>query len=255
VVLIDEKMARRYWPNADPIGQHLKGWDPRGHCTPSGCKDDWVTVIGIVGDMRRRGREKEPVSDIFQWYRQSLPGAPPPGDFIVRTTGEPEQLAPTLRKAVHAVDKTAVISAVTTMQTELDEQLTPRRFQTWLLALFALIALALAATGVYGVMHYVVSQRTREMGVRIAVGAQSSDIFRLVIGQGMKLALFGLCIGTAAAFVLVRVLQSLLFGVRSTDAVTFFVVLIALCTSTMAACYLPARRATRVNPIIALRHE
>ena len=255
VALIDQRMAQRYWPNRDPVGQHLKGWDPRGYCTPSGCKDEWVTVIGVVGDMRRRGREREPVADVFEWYRQGLPGQSPPGDFIVRTAVDPAQLAATLRGAVHEVDKTAVISAMATMQTQLEQQLGSRRFQTWLLALFAMAALILAATGIYGVMHYVVSQRTKEMGIRMAVGARSSDIFRLVIGQGVKLALFGLMIGTAAALALVRMLQSLLFGVQSTDAITFSIVLVTLCMSTIVACTLPARRATRVNPIVALREE
>jgi putative ABC transport system permease protein len=255
VVLVDEKTARRYWPGQDPIGQHLKGWDPRGHCTPAGCKDEWVTVIGVIGDMRRRGRERQPVPDIFQWYRQNLPGNPPPGDFIVRTTAEPELLTATLRNAVHEVDRGAVISGIATMSTRLDDQLGPRRFQTWLLALFALVALLLAGTGIYSVMHYVVTQRTREMGIRMALGAQSGDIFRLVIGQGLSVAVFGLGAGMVAAFVILRVLQSLLFGVRPTDPVTFFTVVFVLCMTAMTACYVPARRATRVNPMVALRCE
>lgn len=255
VVLIDESMAQRYWPGEDPVGQHLKGWDPRGHCKPSGCSDEWVTVIGVVRDMRRRGREKQPVPDIFQWYRQSLPGARPPGDFIVRTAVPPEQIAPALRAAVHEVDRTAVISDVATMEAKLDEQLDSRRFQTTLLALFSLAALVLAAIGVYGVMHYVVAQRTREMGIRIALGAQPGDVFRLVIAQGMKVALLGLGIGTMAAFALVQVLRSLLFGVRATDALTFVLVASGLCVTTLIACYAPARRATKVDPMVALRHE
>lgn len=255
VVLIDESMARRYWPNQDPIGQHLKGWDPRGHCTPSGCQDEWVTVIGVVADMRRRGRENQPVPDIFQWYRQSLPGSGPPEDFVVRTTVDPAQLAPALRNAIHQVDHTTVISDVATLQDKLDEQLNSRRFQTGLLALFAGIALLLAGVGIYGVMHFAVVQRTREMGIRLALGAQSGDVFRLVISQGMLLVIFGLTVGMAAAFALVRVLQSFLFSVRATDALTFFLVIAALCITALTACYAPARRATKVNPIVALRHE
>jgi predicted permease len=255
VVLVDESMIRRYWPNQDPIGQHLKGWDPRGHCTPAGCRDEWVTVIGVVADVRRRGRERQPVPDIFQWYRQSLPGNPPPGDFVVRTAVEPEQLAATLRKAVHEVDRTAVISGIATMEAKLDEQVGPRRFQTGLLALFALLAMLLAGTGIYSVMHYVVTQRTREMGIRMALGAQPADVFRLVIAQGMTVALFGLGAGTVAAFALVRVLRSLLFEVRPTDPATFFFVVAMLGMTTMAACYMPARRATKVNPMVALRDE
>jgi predicted permease len=255
VVLIDESMAQRYWPNQNPVGQHLKGWDPRGHCRPSGCQDEWVTVIGVVADMRRRGRERQPIPDIFQWYRQSLPDSGPPGEFVVRTSGEPEQLAATVRSAVHQVDPTAVISAVAALQAKLDQQLDARRFQTWLLALFALLALVLAALGIYGVMHYVVTQRTREMGIRMALGAQSSNVFRLVISEGITLAVTGLGLGVLAALPTLRILQSLLFGVRLADPVTFLLVILALCASTTAACYLPARRATTVNPVIALRQE
>ena len=255
VVLIDESMARRYWPNQDPIGQHLKGWDPRGHCTPSGCKDEWVTVIGVVADMRRRGRERQPIPDIFQWYHQSLPDSPPPGDFVVRTIVDPEQLAPAVRYAIHQVDHTAVISDVATLQDKLEEQLDPRRFQTWLLALFAGIALLLAGVGIYGLMHFSVVQRTREMGIRTALGAQPADVLRLVIGRGMRLALFGLSIGIMAAFALLRVLQTFLFNVHPTDALTFFLAVAALGLTAITACYAPARRATKVDPIIALRHE
>jgi predicted permease len=253
VVLIDESMAHRYWPDQDPVGQHLKGWDPRGHCTPSGCKDEWVTVIGVVPDMRRRGRERQPIADIFQWYRQSLPGNPPPGDFVIRTAVEPSRLAAALRSAVRDIDKTAVLSGVATVETRLDEQIGPRRFQTWLLALFALLALLLAGTGVYSVMHYVVAQRTQEMGIRIALGAQSRDVFRLVLAQGLTLAMAGLGAGLTTAFFVLRVLQSLLFGVRATDPVTLLAVVVALSVTTMAACYVPARRATRVDPMESLR--
>jgi len=255
VVLIDQSMARRYWPNQDPVGQRLKGWDPRGHCRPAGCKDEWVTVIGVVADLRRRGRERQPIADIFQWYRQNLPGGGLPGDFVVRTTVEPEQLAASVRRAIHEVDDTAVISKLATLETKLDEQLAPRRFQTWVLALFALVALLLAGVGVYSVMHYVVAQRTQELGIRMALGADSGDVLKLVIGQGMNVALYGLAAGTLAALALTRVLRSLLFAVRPTDPVTFVSVVVLLCITAIAACYVPARRATKVDPIIALRRE
>jgi putative ABC transport system permease protein len=255
VVLIDESTARRYWPGQDPVGQRLKGWDPRGHCTPAGCKDEWVTVIGVFADMRRRGRERQPIADIFQWYRQSLPGNPPPGDIIVRTTVEPATLGPTLRAAIHEVDPTAVVSGISTLETKLDEQLSSRRFQTWLLTLFSTMALLLAGLGIYSVMRYVVEQRTREMGIRLALGAQSVDLFKLVVGQGMKVALFGLVLGTLSAFLMMRALQSLLFGIRPTDPLTFIGVVVLLGTISVVACYLPARRATKVDPIVVLKQE
>ena len=214
-----------------------------------------MTVIGVFADMRRRGRERQPVPDIFQWYRQSLPGNPPPGDFVVRTTVEPSSLAAALREAIHEVDRTAVISNLATLDAKLDEQLAPRRFQTWLLALFALAALLLAGIGIYSVMHYVVAQRTQELGIRMALGARSGDVFKLVIGQGMNVALFGLAAGTLAALAFTRVLEKLLFGVKPTDPATLLGVIVAMVVTAIAACYVPARRATRVNPIIALRHE
>jgi predicted permease len=255
VAVIDESTARRYWPNEDPIGKHFKGFDARGYCKPpTGCRDEWVTVIGMVRDMRRHGLENEPVPHAYEWYTQTL-DRHTPQDLVVRTTGDPSKLADTLRGAIRTVAPTAVISGVTTLKTEMREQLAPRLFQTWLLTLFAVIAVLLASVGIYGVMHYVVAQRTREIGVRLALGAQPKDVFCLVAGQGMLVAMAGLGVGLIAAFSLTRLLQSLLFRVKPTDPVTLLVVPLALCSVALLACYVPARKAMKVDPMIALRYE
>jgi len=246
VALIDERMAHRYWPAEDPIGKRFKGQDPRGR------NDDWVTVIGVVQDMRRNGLEREPQPHIFEWYKQS--GSAPP-DIVVRTTGNPRVVAAALRSVVRGLDQSAILSPVTTMEQQLSDQLSPRRFQTSLLGLFSLIALILASVGIYSLMHYSVAQRSHEMGVRIALGAQRGDLMSLVIREGGKLALAGVGLGVVAALGLTRLMSSLLFGIDATDPETFSGVATLLTLVALFACYVPARRATRVDPMVALRYE
>jgi putative ABC transport system permease protein len=244
VAIINESMARRYWPNEDPIGKRFKGQDKRGH------NDDWLTVIGLVGDMRSHGLEHQPTPYVFEWSKQS--GAIP-SDLVVRITGATPQFAPTLRSAVRSLDQTTILSKVTTMEEQLSEQMAPRRFQTSLLALFSIIALALASVGVYGVMRYMVVQRTHEIGIRMALGAGVRDVLRLIIGEGVKLALVGALIGLGGAWALTRSLKSLLFGVSPTDPITFIVIILLLALVVILACWIPAWRATKVDPLVALR--
>jgi predicted permease len=246
VAIVDESLARRYWPGEDPIGKRFKGQDRRGR------NDDWITVIGLVSDMRRRGLENEPTPHIFEWYKQA--GAFP-SDIVVRTTTNPLKLAGTLRAAVRQLDRLAILSTVLTMEQRLDEQLSPRRFQTWLLTLFSLVALLLASVGVYGVMHYCVVQRTHEIGIRMALGAQRGDVLRLIVGQGLRLATTGLVAGLTGAWWVNRILSSLLYGVTPTDPATFAGVSALLAVVALVACYIPAHRATKVDPMVALRHE
>ena len=161
----------------------------------------------------------------------------------------------TLRSAVRSIDQTAILSKVTTIEEQLSEQMAPRRFQTTLLTLFSIIATALASLGVYGVMRYMVVQRTHEIGIRMALGAQIRDVLRLIIGEGIKLAMVGLLIGFGVAWALTRLMKNLLFGVRPTDPLTFIVIASLLTFVALLACYIPARRATKVDPLVALRRQ
>jgi len=239
-------MARRFWPNEDPVGQRFKGFDKRGR------NDEWATVIGVVNDMRRYGREHKPAANIYEWYKQSVSI---PNDLVVRTQGDPKALAATLRNVVRSLDRTAILSPVTTLEEQLSDQLAPRRFQTRLLALFSLMAVVLASVGIYGVMHYSVAQRTHEIGVRMALGARPGNVVRMIIGQGFMLAAIGLAAGMAGAWWLTRLLASLLFGVTATDPVTFGAVAILLTLVAILASSVPALRAARVDPLSALRCE
>jgi predicted permease len=246
VAIIDQATARRYWPGEDPIGEHFKGQDPRGR------NDDWLTVIGVVGNMRRSGLDRRPTPHIFEWYRQSEDA---PAYLVVRTVGDRRALAASLRSAVRSVSKTAILSPVTTLDEQLSDQLSVRRFQTWLLGLFSLLALVLASVGIYGVLHYSVGRRTHEIGIRMALGAQKHDVVRLVLTGGISLTAIGVGIEIGGALALTRFLSSLLYGVKPTDPLTFIAVCLILIAVALLACYIPARRATKVDPMVALRYE
>jgi len=246
VVIVDESMARRFWPGEDPIGKRFKGFDKRGH------NDEWATVIGVVENMRRHGREQRLAAHVYEWYKQSG-GAT--RDLVVRTAGDPRALGATLRNVVRSLDQTAILSPVTTLEQQLSDQLAPRRFETWLLSLFSLIAVVLASVGIYGVMHYSVAQRTHEIGIRMALGARAGNVVRMVIGQGILLASIGLGAGLAGSWWLTRLLSILLFGVTPSDPVTFAAVSILLVAVAILASSIPAWRAARVDPIAALRCE
>jgi putative ABC transport system permease protein len=247
VAVVDEAMARRYWPHEDPIGKRFKGFDKRGH------NDDWSTVIGVVEGMRRHGREQKLAAHVYEWYQQAPDLRTP--DLVVRTAGDPKVFAATLHNLVRGLDATAILSPVTTVEQQLSNQIAPRRFQTWLLSLFSLIALVLASVGIYGVMHYSVAQRTHEVGIRMALGARPASVVRMVIGQGLLLAAIGLGAGLVGAWWLTRLLSSLLFGVTASDPVTFAAVSILLVVVAILASSIPAWRAARVDPIAALRCE
>ncbi len=246
VAIVDESMGRRYWPGEDAIGKQFRGQDARGR------NDDPLTVIGMVRDTRSHGREREPTPHVFQPFAQS--GDPTP-DLVVRTTGDPVKLAAIVRDAVRSVDGTAIISGVTTMEQQLREQMSPRRFQTWLLGLFSLIALALASVGIYGVMHYAVAQRTHEIGIRMALGAEAGNVVTMVLREGLTLALPGLIAGLVGAWWLTGLLASLLFGVTPTDPATYLVVILLLLGVATAAVSIPAWRAAHVDPVEVLRRE
>src|SRR5579872_392351 len=247
VVIIDESMAHRYWPNQDPVGAHIKGQDRRGH------NDDWLTIIGVVRDMRRSGLENAPTGHVYEWYRQA--GVSGTEHLLVRVAGDPRALAASLRAAVRAENSSAILSNVSTVEDLLSDQLATRRFQTWLLGLFSSFALLLASLGIYGVMQYTIVQRTHEIGVRIALGAQPLHVVRLVETEGLRLAIAGVSLGVVGTLVLSPLLSSLLFSVHTRDPLTFAAAVTMLIAAALVACYIPARRAAQVDPIEALRHE
>jgi len=241
VVLVDETLARRFWPNQDAVGKHIKYDGP-----------DWHEVIGVVKEVGIYGSESQPLIKIYTPLGRA---APRRTLLLVSTSLDPTSMVPPITAELHAVDKDLPVSNVTTLATRLSQEVSPKRFNTALLTLFAAVALLLAATGIYGLIAYSVVQRTREIGVRIALGATPREVMRLFMGQGMKLVLPGLAIGLAAAFALTRLMISLLFGIKPTDAVTFILVSICVVLVSLVACYVPARRATKVDPLVALRHE
>jgi predicted permease len=245
VAIINETMARRFWPGEEAVGKRFK----LGLAESPG---PWLTVVGVVGDMRRQSLERQSIAQIFVPHLQSPSRRM---TLLIRTTMEPDQLAPTVRNEIRLIDKTVPIYQISTLERRLAEAVAPRRFQTWLLTLFSALALLLAAIGIYGLIHQSVALRTREIGTRLALGAQSRDVLWLVVGQGMRLALCGIGLGLLAALALTRVLTDLLFGVTATDPVTFMAVPLFLLLVALLACYLPARRVARVDPILALRHE
>jgi predicted permease len=244
VAIINETMARKLFENLDPIGQRVRiGSAPNG---------PWTTIVGVIGDIRHGGLEAEPQPELYITYLQSAPVAP----FIVlRTTGDPALLADTVRAEVRRIDKNIPLYDMRTMSTLRAEAMSTRRFVLLIVAAFGVLALGLAAIGVYGVMSLIVSERTREVGVRLALGAEPSQLLTMVVGQAAKLAAVGVAIGVASAVVLAPLLDSQLYGVAALDPVTFISVPIALLLVAALAAAVPARKAMRIDPLVALRIE
>jgi putative ABC transport system permease protein len=212
----------------------------------------WFTVIGVVADMRRQGPEREPLPQIFVPLAQN-PAPRTVGLFVRASSDDPLALAAPVKAAVARVEKNAPVAGAAPLERQLDTYLTQRRFQTFLLTGFSVVALLMAAVGIYGLIQYSIATRTREIGLRVAIGAQPGDIFRMVIGEGLRLSLMGVAIGLLGALWLGRASSSLLFGVTATDPLTFATVSFLLTVVAAAACYFPARRAMRLDPIRALR--
>jgi putative ABC transport system permease protein len=248
VIIISDSMARRFWPDADPIGRRIStSRDKSGNRI-------WDEVIGVVGDVRYRtlirNQNKDP--DIY------LPLFQDPDRAIalaVRTEGDPSGLVSAIRGEVQSLDPNLPLFNVATMQQRMKSQTAGARFSTLLMGVFACVALLLAVVGIYGVMAYSVTQRTHEIGIRMALGASAGDVLKLVVGQGMTLALIGVGIGLVASFGLTWVMSSMLFGVSVTDPVTFIAISVVLTGVALVACFVPARRALKVDPMIALRYE
>jgi putative ABC transport system permease protein len=241
VVIINQKMAQQFWPDEDPIGQRMgSGSEPLR------------TVVGIVGDVRQAALETEPRAEFFYPFFQVDFGS---GTFVVRTAGDPKATIGAVRSEFQAVDKDQPVARISTMEEVLAQSVAPRRLNMLLLGVFAGVALVLAAVGLYGVMSYSVTQRTREIGIRMALGAARGDVVKLIVGQGMVLAGVGVAIGLLASLFLTRLMSSLLYGVSATDPATFAIISLILAGVALVACFVPARRATKVDPMVALRYE
>ena len=244
VAIINDAMARRSWPGQDPVGRRFK-LGPRDSDRP------WLTVVGVVTDMRRQGLERETVPQMFVSLAQNPPRSV---DILIRTSSDdPLAMAGALRAAVHRAERNAPIHGVAPLEQQLGTYLTQRRFQTFLLTGFSIVALLMAAVGIYGLIQYSVATRAQEIGVRQAIGAPAGDIFRMIIGEGLTLSVTGLVLGLVGAWWLGRAASSLLFGVTASDPVTFATVSLLLTTVAVAASYFPARRAMKADPIVALR--
>jgi putative ABC transport system permease protein len=245
VAVIDQSMAKRYWAGRDPIGKRFKGQDRRG------VNDDWITVIGVVANARRQGVEREPTPHVFLWHRQ----AEVTGDFVIRSSVRPESLIAWVRQVVRDVDPRTIITNIAPMEAVLAAQINQRRFQTWLIVLFAALALALAAIGIFGVMSHAAARRTHEIGIRMALGADRLGVVRLILLRGLKLAAVGLVVGIGFSVGATRLLSSLLFGVDPMDPVSFSLATALLLIAAGVATFVPAWRASGIDPLLALRKD
>jgi len=243
VVIINETAARRFWPDQDPVGKRL---------SIGGARGPFAEVVGVVKDIKSGSLEEEAQPYLYSAATQHYQ---PAMSLVVRTQGDPRKLVESVRAQVLEMDKDLVVTEVRTLEDQVSRSLYPSRVAAWLLGVFGVLALALAAIGLYGMLSYSVVQRTREIGIRMALGAQPGDVVRLVLKEGMRLIAYGMVIGVVLAFGATQVLASVVYGVSVTEPVVFAVVLLTLAAVALLASYIPARRGTRIDPIIALRAE
>jgi putative ABC transport system permease protein len=250
VAIIDETFARTWFANVDPIGKRIK--INAGHPVPGMPPPPWQTVVGVVNHVKNYGIDQESRVEVYVPYMQSTLTSM---TLVVRGPADAATMGQAMRQAVREADPGLPVYGVRTMEEYLARTLTPKRLMMLVLALFAGVALTLAAVGIYGVMSYAVAQRTSEIGIRLALGANPRDVLRLVVGQGMALTVAGVAIGLGAAYWLTRLIATLLFGVSATDGATFAGVAALLAVVAFLSTWIPARRAARVDPLIALRYE
>jgi putative ABC transport system permease protein len=246
-IIIDEDFAKRYWPNQNPLGQRVRlPWGERG-------KQPVMTVVGVVGRIKENHLNEQGgmVQAYFPMFQQSLGSLA----MVVKTTSDPGSMLATVRQQVAQLEPTMPIFGINTMREMRDRNVAPDKLNLGLLGAFAILALVLAIIGLYGLLSFIVAQRQREIGVRMALGAQRFDVLKLVVGQGMRLVLVGAFVGLLGSFALTRVLTSVLFEVAPTDPITLFTVTLSLCVVALLACYIPARRATKIDPMTALRQD
>jgi predicted permease len=250
VALLDQTVARQFWPGENPLGRRFKLGNEDS-------KTPWITIVGIVGDVRQMGLDIPARAEMYFPYAQSAGsfGYYTPRDLAVRTAGDPISIAPAVRRAIAAVDPDEPVSHVQAMAALLDFEVASRRVQAELLGSFSMLALVLAALGIYAVLAYAVTQRTAEIGLRMALGARERDVLAAVMGQGARLVAVGIVLGLAGAWLFTRLMGSLLYGVASNDPTTFTGSVAVLLVVGLSACYFPARRAARVDPTLALRHD
>jgi predicted permease len=242
IVLINDTMARRYWPDENPIGKRIQ----------LAGVSKWITIIGVVGDVRHVGLDVAPRPEIYRPYLNNPLVSP---ILVIRSEGDPREVIAAVRAQIHNVDADLPLYNIYPMRVLVERAAAGRRFPALLVTGFSALALLLAAIGIYGVMAQSAAQRTREIGLRMALGARAGDVMRLVLGEGMILAAAGIVIGLAAAGALTRLLSTLLFGVGPADPLVFAGAPVVVAVVAFAACYLPARRAARVDPMVALRYE
>jgi putative ABC transport system permease protein len=247
VIIINQALAHRFFPNEDPIGKRLKIGGPDS-------KSPWFVVKGVVRDSAQGALDVAVKPEVYFALGQ-MAGRYRRMNILVKTTVDPKSLAPAIQKAIREVDTNQPVYQIQTMNELVNDSVGTRRFALMILILFAVLALVLAATGIFGVISYSVAQRTQEIGIRVALGARGGDVLRLVVGQCMRLAVAGVVIGLIAAFAITRLMTSLLFGVAPTDFATFTTVALSLLLVAFLACYIPARRATKIDPLVALRYE
>jgi predicted permease len=245
-VLINEAMAKRFCSGEDPIGKRIST------ATSSGQQTQWQIIVGVVGNVRHLGLDVEPRPEIYYHTNSSPPFGPV---VVIRTTSDPEKLISIARAKVRELDRDVPVSNVNTMKQLVAQSVAQRRFGMFLVTIFAALALVLAVIGIYGVVSYSVAQRTTEIGVRMALGASAADVLKLVLRKGMTLALIGVAIGLTGAFAATRLMSAMLFEVKPTDIATFSIVSVGLILVALLACYVPARRAMKVDPLVALRDE
>jgi putative ABC transport system permease protein len=255
--IINETLARRHWPSEDPIGKRVTLDDPRDNSRPP----QWLTVVGVVKDVKQNSWTDAPSNEIYIPFQHSrlffrgTAGHYTSMTLVIRTSVEPQSLAAAAQETVRSLDRNLPVSGVATMDQVIADTLWQPRFNLQLIGIFAALAMTMASIGLYGVMSYSVAQRTREVGLRMALGAGRRDVLKLVVGQGMKLALAGVASGLLASAALTRLMEKLLFEVSATDFSTFALISVLLTLVALAACWIPARKATKVDPMIALRCE
>ncbi len=245
-VVINEALARKYFAEEDPVGKRITFGDPQA------ANVEWFNIVGVVGDVRQSTLQAEPYPQVYSAYRQTPRRAL---TIVLRTAGEATSMANTLRQQVWSLDRQQPLHNVRTVAQVLAQSIARPRFNTLLITILAGVALVLAAVGIYGVISYSVTQRTHEIGVRMALGASSSNVLRLVVGQGMLLAGMGLAVGVLGAFAVTRIMGTLLYGVSANDPITYIALVLLLGVIALVASYIPARRAMRVDPVVALRNE